>query len=566
MKISCFLSLTALIAILLSGTAAASNSPIRADHPPQDAIGTYAGYLKEADGKLTPEEAVTAYHSGKFAASNSQILTFGIGSKPVWIHFSVSNSTSLALQRRFAIETAWLDKVDVYFRHGGTMVATYHVGDTKVFNRRPVDSRDFVFDHRFEPGISDVFLRVETPDPLVVPMYLLPLNEAHDRAQIQDNSYGFLYGFLFALLAYNLMLYAGLRDTRYAFYSLYLGMFLLMNISYTGHGFKWIWPGHVTWEQWSNPILMVLYAASGLIFALRFLDTRNHFPRVHRAVIGYLGVSCSLLLLTVLVDSQRYALLVAFTFVFLFTGIMLAVGVMAVRSGQKPARYFLLAAISTIVGAALTALSVWGFIPFNTWTFRAVDIGILLDATLLALALTYQFRVGQAEKLRAQQLAWLDPLTGINNRRAFYDKTKAIWNIALRHSHELSVILLDIDSFKRINDAYGHAYGDAVLVATAKVLMQTVRCQDVAARWGGEEFILLLPETNLEEASTLAERLRSAIADIRLKNTDIESVVTASFGVAQRASHHHNLDAVISSADKYLYQSKDTGRNRVSYA
>ena len=561
------LLLPLMLLVLLPGPAGAANPPaIAADHPQTAAIGLYASYLKETDRPLTLDEAVAAYDSGKFSAGKSEVLTFGIGSKPVWIHFSVDNPTARALARQFSVETAWLDQVDVDIRHDARTVATWQVGDRKPFAQRPVDSRYFVFDHDFTKGISDVFVRVETPDPMVVPMYLVSPDVAQSRKTKQDYSYGFLYGFLFALMAYNVMLYTGLRQTRYILYSLYLGMFMLTNLSYTGHGFRWLWRSHTTWEQWSNPVLMVAYGVSGLLFALRFLDTRRHFPRVHKAVLAYVGVSGLLLLLAVLFNNQRDALLVAFTFVCLFTFIMLGLGVISVGAGQRPARYFLLAAISAMVGAAVTALAVWGFIPFNTWTFRAVDIGVLLDATLLALALTYQFRVGQAEKLQAVQLATTDPLTGINNRRAFYDKTTPVWNITLRHDHKLSVVLFDIDSFKQINDAYGHAGGDGVLTATANILEKIVRKQDVAARWGGEEFILLLPETGLEEAAALAERLRNAIAGIRLEHAGADFSVTASFGVAQREPHHHDLDALISTADNYLYQSKEMGRNRVSHA
>jgi diguanylate cyclase (GGDEF)-like protein len=561
-----FSSFILLFAILLGGTATVSNLPIPVTLLHENAIGRYAGYLKEADGALTLDQAIAAYASGKFSAGHSPILNFGIGSNPVWIHFSVGNATPQPIQRRVSIETAWLDQVDVYFRHNDNTTAAYHVGDTKAFQLRPIDSRYFVFDHAFESGVSDVFVRVATPDPMVVPIYLMSPEQAHAKETQQDYSYGFLYGFLFALLAYNVMLYAGLRDSRYILYSLYLCMFLLMNGSYTGHGFMWVWPEYVRWEQWSNPVFIMLYGATGLIFALSFLETRTYFPRAHKAVIAYLSVSTVLLLLAVLFDSQRYALLIAFIFALLFTSIMLMLGVMAARSGQKPAQYFLLAAIAAMVGAALTTLSVWGFIPINIWTFRAVEIGILLDATLLALALTYQFRVGQEAKLRAEQLATLDPLTGINNRRAFYDKAIPIWNVTQRHNRNLSLILLDIDNFKRVNDAYGHAYGDEALKAMAGVVMKSIRDHDVAARWGGEEFILLLPETDIQEAAALAERLRSAIAGIHLSHAGAEIAVTASFGVVQRETHHNTLDVLISTADNYLYQSKEMGRNRVSSA
>lgn len=561
MRLRTSLTLVLLLASVFAPAVAAE--PVPATAPPDSPLGHYCSYFQESGQVMTVAQAAAAYRAGDFTAGRSQVLTFGIGSRPVWIHLRVDNATSGSLPRRLSIETAWLDRVDVYLRHAGQTVASYRMGDRRPFNERPVDSRDFALDHDFAPGSTDVFVRVQTPDPMVVPIYLTSPGTAHERATLLDYSYGFLYGFLFALLAYNFMLYVGLRDLRYLFYSVYLGAFLLMNMSYTGHGFEWFWPSDVVWAQWSNPVLMVLYAAAGLTFALRFLETRQKMPRTRLAVLGYIGVAALLLCLSIVFDSQRFALLVAFTFVFTFTWIMLGLGVAAIRQGQKPARYFLLAAFSAMVGAALTALAVWGFIPFNIWTFRAVDIGMLLDATLLALALTYQFRSGQEAQLRAEQLARSDPLTGLYNRRAFYDISGPIWNIARRQDHPLSVIALDVDNFKHINDVHGHGGGDKVLRTLSSLLKRSVRDQDVIVRWGGEEFLLLLPETGVEEGVGLAERLRVAISELRVRYEGKEIALAASCGVAERQPDHHNLDSLISEADKALYRAKDRGRNRV---
>jgi diguanylate cyclase (GGDEF)-like protein len=441
----------------------------------------------------------------------------------------------------------------------------HRAGDRKTFMQRPIMSRHFLFDHDFAPGTSDVLIRVETPDPMVIPLYLKSREASRIRQMQQDLSYGIVYGFLLALMAYNAILYASLRGARYLSYAFYLATFIAMNVAYTGHGFAWLWPDSVDWQRWSNPILIFLYGASGLLFAIRFLDLRTHFPRVYRAVIGYCALFGALLVAALLLGSQKHALLVAFTFVFLFTGIMLALGAIAMRAGQKPARYFLLAAFAAMTGAVLTTLSTWGFIPHNAWTFRAAEIGMLVDATLLALALAYQFRVGQEDKLRAEQLAQLDPLTGLNNRRAFYDMTGPLWSNAIRHEHPASVMLLDIDHFKRINDAHGHAHGDSVLKALAGVLRQSVRQGDVLARWGGEEFIVFLPETSQHEAVALAERLRAAIAGVPVSYETGATTATASVGVAQRDEDHHpTLDALIASADECLYQAKQQGRDRVA--
>ncbi|WP_227028708.1 GGDEF domain-containing protein [Azotobacter chroococcum] len=263
---------------------------------------------------------------------------------------------------------------------------------------------------------------------------------------------------------------------------------------------------------------------------------------------------------------DKHALMLAFVFVLLFAGIMLALGAISMRSGQKPAKYFLLAAIAAMLGAAISTLAVWGRIPTNEWTYRAADIGMMLDATLLALALTYRFRVTQAEKLRAEQLATRDPLTGIDNRRAFHDRALPLWNRARREDRELSLILLDIDHFKAINDTHGHAGGDRVLVATARLLESALRKQDVLARWGGEEFILLLPETGLSEAAHLAERLRAALEGLRLQHEGQDIAITASFGIARRKAGQPDLDRLVAEADELLYRSKEMGRNRISVA
>jgi diguanylate cyclase (GGDEF)-like protein len=553
-----------LIALMWSATVAAAPLSLAQSH--EDAIGLDAAYLKETTGPLDLDQAIAAQRAGKFSPGRSAVLNFGIGSRPVWIHFAVVNPAASPLHRRLAIENSWLDRVQVTIRHGGKTLSSYRVGDDQPFGQRPVNSRFFVFDPQFEPGLSDVFIRVETPDPMVVPIYLMDAEETRIREARQEISYGLLYGFLLALIAYNAILSASFRSSRYLFYSLYLTMFVFMNIAYTGHGFAWLWPESLAWQQWSNPTLIFLYGVSGLLFANRFLDLETHFPRIRKAIIAYCLLVGVAFATAALFGDQRVALLISFTFVFLFTLIMLLLGVLSVHSGQKPARYFLLASIAGMSGAVLTTLSTWGFIPFSSWTFRAVELGMMVDATLLALALSHQFRALQEAKLSAEQLAHLDPLTGLNNRRSFYEKTEPIWSTAHRKERDAAIISIDIDLFKQINDSHGHEHGDETLTAVAAALSRSIRQGDVLARWGGEEFIVFMPEANLQEAVALAERLRAAVAQIRVPHAQGETAITASFGVAQKDADHATLDALISAADGYLYQSKQKGRDRVSYA
>jgi diguanylate cyclase (GGDEF)-like protein len=558
-----FLFVAILVLLFPAALPAAEAPAIDIASPSGQALGKHIVFLKEEDSQFELSGAINAYDRGGFAASDKAILNFGIGSQPVWLALKLENSLTEPVTRKLLLENAWLDHIEVYVRHKGRTVEIYRGGDTRSHVRPTMNHRFYDVDHSFEPGVSTLFIRVATPDPMVIPIYLMSPDQAQEQQVWQGYSYGFIYGVIIALLAYNAMIYFGLKSLRYLYYSIYLAAFLIMNMSYTGHGFQWLWKESPLWQQWSNPVLMIVYGLCGLLSATAFLETKIRFPSAHRAVKAIAIFFVASLLLSVLFASQVAGLLVAFVFVFVFSISMLLLGAVSLYRGQKAAKYFLLASVSAMIGASLTAAAVWGFIPFNAWTYRAVEIGMMLDAVLLAFALSDQFRIGQEEKIQAERLSKVDHLTGLNNRRAFNDAIAPMWSSALRNQRHVSIIMLDIDKFKGINDSYGHAIGDLLLVETARVLRQTSRNADILARWGGEEFILFLPETDSAHAVALAERLRSTIAKIRVDVGGQQIGFTASFGVAQRPADSNDLQALISAADRLLYEAKASGRNRV---
>jgi diguanylate cyclase (GGDEF)-like protein len=164
----------------------------------------------------------------------------------------------------------------------------------------------------------------------------------------------------------------------------------------------------------------------------------------------------------------------------------------------------------------------------------------------------------------AQKLARTDELTGLNNRRAFTELGRRALEQARRYSRPLSLVMFDIDHFKQINDTHGHAAGDQVLQAIAAAIVRTARVPDIPSRLGGEEFALLLPETDGPEAITLAERLRQEVTAVRVPYNGATLSFTCSFGVAARAEDVAVLDTLLSRADDALYRAKRQGRNRVS--
>jgi diguanylate cyclase (GGDEF)-like protein len=167
-----------------------------------------------------------------------------------------------------------------------------------------------------------------------------------------------------------------------------------------------------------------------------------------------------------------------------------------------------------------------------------------------------------------QEQAVTDELTGLFNVRQFHARLENEIERAERFGSPLSLVMLDIDKFKSVNDTYGHQQGDRVLVEVARVLRRLSRDVDLPARYGGEEMAVVLPQTDLRGAEQGAERMRAAIEGMQIQRLDGGGLlpITASFGVASFPAEGHDKTALIASADAALYRAKRGGRNRVERA
>ncbi|MBF6056936.1 diguanylate cyclase [Thiomicrorhabdus heinhorstiae] len=170
-----------------------------------------------------------------------------------------------------------------------------------------------------------------------------------------------------------------------------------------------------------------------------------------------------------------------------------------------------------------------------------------------------------AAKEAAEMLAYTDMLTGVKTRRAFFELAELQLKNGIRQQTVTSIIMIDIDHFKSINDIFGHATGDLVLQTFAKILKNSCRANDVIGRLGGEEFAILLPQTGLEGALHLAEKIRQSVAGEKITQNQQTIHFTASFGVTETNPGQYTLEEILGQADQALYTAKDQGRNRVTH-
>ncbi|WP_346836970.1 diguanylate cyclase [Microbulbifer sp. SAOS-129_SWC] len=528
-------------------------------------LGDRVTFLVEGKSPLSLTQATMRQARGDFQPSGRKVPSFGIGSPPVWFHLVVENPTHNPRALHLVIGKTWLDHIDVYQLQGGRLLQHWRAGDAVTRADSVVPGVGYTVPVKIAPGASEFYLHVQTDEPMVLSLSLLNDQQAAVLKGFADYRYGLLYGFLLAFIFYNLMLYLGLRDRSNLYYSCYLFCYLVLSLTYNGHASAWLWPQQPQIQRYAIMVMMLLFCCSGFLFACRFLQLELHAPRIQAWVLRGSMATAVLLGLGVIEGSQFFVTHVAFNFMAIFTIAMVGLGCLTISHGRRSGVYFLSAALCSMVGLAVTLFSVWGFLPITPWTFHSVELGLVLEAILFSLALASRVRTQEQARRAAEWLSRIDALTGLPNRRAFCTDATGLWSTAARHGRPLSLVMVDIDHFKNINDRHGHQVGDGILARVAQLLSESCREGDLVARWGGEEFVLLLPETDLGQACILAERIRRSICE-RSETGSVPGLsLTVSLGVAER-QHQSGLDELIGEADQWMYRAKSGGRNRVCAA
>ena len=211
--------------------------------------------------------------------------------------------------------------------------------------------------------------------------------------------------------------------------------------------------------------------------------------------------------------------------------------------------------------------------PLGEWIFVKLFSGSIEDSFYLTLIYTeifslvlfsvFGYMLGKyTEKI--EQLAFLDNLTGLYNRHYLIKKLNELMDLHKRYQEKFSLMMLDLDHFKKVNDSYGHAVGDKTLTSAAKCIMNVIRDTDFGSRYGGEEFIIICPHTSVKDCYEVAERIRIAINSLNSECLGFPGPQTISAGIYELSSDQEvSLMQILHNVDQALYQAKNTGRNKV---
>jgi diguanylate cyclase (GGDEF)-like protein len=516
--------------------------------------------LDDPKSSLNPQQAFATYKQKEFTQNIQNIVSFGFTQSTIWAVLPFENVTDGPLHSVIKIDNAWLDNVDVYFFVGDVLINQVSIGDNVPFTQRLRKERMPSVAHEFPMGTSHVLFRFNSQDPMTIPIYIGSEKAMMSAFAKNAYFYGALYGGLLILLIYNLALYFYLRELRYLLYPSYLFAFTAFNFTYTGHGFWLVWPGSVTTQQWLMPSLMFCYLLSAVMFTIGFLNTRTFSPSLYayrHRIYASLIVIAGLIFLS---GNRSFIIIIQLIMLTSLSVWMLLVGCLAYKNKDPLAKFFIPAIAMGTGGATISSFATWGIIPYSQWAFRGIEVGMLLEMSLLSISLGFNFKLAQEARKSAESNALHDHLTNLYNRRAFSELVHPSWELGKRNNNPMSIMLMDLDWFKRINDQFGHAAGDRVLEGVAKEIKTRIRDSDIPLRWGGEEFLIFLPNTNSNQAKQLAKDLRAQIEKIDFNKI---GSVTMSIGVVSSTPDQIDLDKLITLADEALYSAKEKGRNTV---
>ena len=419
-------------------------------------------------------------------------------------------------------------------------------------------------------GEREFLVRLRADGPAALRVTLGTLEEERTRALIRYLLFGVYLGAMLGMAVYSLFLMLAVRERTYLGYA----AFLAVTVLYIGLRYNILTPVLPGVVQSLPPaalahLAVALLALTGGWFVRRFLRTAREDSLVDYSLTGVMGVA-----LLSMPASIWLAGVASFLFVAAHAVVTVALIVWAawraICRGFTPAFHLLVGWMVFAASVILYLGMMVGWLPYVTWLTVALPVGSLAQALLLAFALGSRIRHKQREETllererdRYRFLSEQDGLTGLFNRRSLDQRLQHAIATALRADAPLSLIVLDTDLFKDYNDRYGHLAGDDALRCLARTMRATVRHEDLCFRYGGEEFVVLLPGQDLAQATVVAERIREAYRSGSA--SELGPGGTVSLGVAE-LRRGDTANTLLARADAALYRAKERGRDRVELA
>ena len=574
---SLFASTAVLMLILASPSGLWSGAPplspvfINADFT-KIQLGSHTELLHDPTNELTLSQVTGPPWSGSFTPRHSDSFSYGLDSSSYWFRFRLTKDPNVTEfpPLYLAVTRVIVPEIDVY-------VPTC-TGEEKAFRHLSVGFNDMRTNddlgHRIRVAAlprdlcSDAYIYVRVRSKVVCyGLTLFGMKAFDEYTRFEFLFFGLTTGVMLAMFLYNLAIAVFLLDRTYASYCAYLAAAIVYTSLLNG------WPlGVGLSPEFLLDYVLKFYAVAfflGLLFSKFFLETKERHPLINHVFTGGMWLMAVNMALSTagwfdVANAMAYMMGVTLPIV------MATCAAVLWYKGFYPARYYLAAWTVALGSIMIYASSGLGWLPHTFLINNMVSVGTAAESLLLSIALADRIRMLRAEKsrlkekeLRLTKLSITDELTGLFNKRRFTDKLPDEMDQARQSGTPLSLLIVDVDHFKRFNDTFGHAVGDLVLIELGDTIKQSVRAADSAFRHGGEEFAVILPDSDLTQATAVAERLRVNFSRRKITVEGHSNVGATISGGVTRLKDDDTVKTFFDRADQALYEAKSRGRNRV---
>ena len=522
------------------------------------------GVMLDGSGVLTIDDVRARYGTALFSYPETLVLDQGNG-KPTWFAIGLQQTHGpgdwvLTLPSTTVQDLQFIGPFDAV---GKSIGATVHTGTTRDFNTRPLNSEKFSLRVQLPgPGTYTLYVRSASQTAQVYDFRIWDLAAFFADRQDKRIFDGLCYGVLLGMLVYNLMMLLVFRDRTYAYYVLTVAFATLTVVNFNGHDAHYLFFSVPLVAERATVVFPAVWMVFGALFCHSFLNLARYAPVIGKIVIGLAGLSgfsavVGLLGYLSLANTLNEYLALISTLV-VFVGASLAW-----KHGFVPARWYLLGHLMLFVSVAVVVFTGWGYLRWPFVSDNGLQTGVAIEVMVFAVALSSRIRLMQSVqaelKVRTEQLtvaSETDPLTGAANRAGLAQQASQV----LTHPNQRTLILLDLDKFKPVNDLYGHEAGDAVLVEIARRIKALLRADDMVARVGGDEFVVLLNQANDRAVlEHISQRLLDSIAQPVAFGGQMLTV-GGSLGIARYPGNGLTLPDLMQAADVAMYHIKKNGR------
>ena len=578
--------IAAFVALLCGSRTAFAGENLISENADRYNLAPHVDILRVKRGDLTPDRLDSPPYRDKFIPHQGQYISAALDRYHYWIRFKLpgpkpdGNKSSVS---RPGISLPWfleldfptLGWIDFYVPLTGLPDGGYKVLRTGVNGQEreaTVLSGNFVLpvSENYDPA-RYFYLRIKSSYFHKFNLTLWTPAGFQRKSSLEFFTFGSIYGAIVCMIIYNLFLYFSLKDNTYLLYVFYISSMLLYEICVIGHIrlFVTLPPGFQIYLHWFFLGSFCFWAA---LFSRSFLSTRTNTPFLDKLLNFYLALAVVQLLSGLTPYHYMTTRLAHFTgtvSLFLFLAICLS----CLRKKVRQVRFYFLAWGFLMFGLTWFNLTIAGVFAPHIGNMYILALGTVGEATLLSFALGDRIRIlrEQREQYRERgerykNISMMDGLTRLFNRRFMMNALNEEIEKARNTGLPLSILMIDVDDFKKFNDRYGHLEGDKVLIELGESIKDSIRSDDLPCRYGGEEFTVILPQAFLEDARNAGERIRKCFQDQVFQPAEGETAgCSVSVGAASLKPGETEKD-FLRRADEALYRAKQEGKNRVVLA